>query len=110
MLIVLLAAGFFSTCKSSNKTNRSASSDITGRYWKTYQHNGKTCGQPSATGKEMYITLIKEGKILQGNGGCNSFQGKYELKDGGVIKFTGIIATLMACPDMENRIIFFESH
>ena len=109
ILILMLAAGFFSACKSSNETNGSGSSDITGKYWKLTSIMGKHVGQPSATGKEMYITLNKEGNTVMGNGGCNSFQGKYELKEGGGIHFTGLIATLMACPSMEDESSFINA-
>lgn len=104
-----MAAGFFSACKSSKKTNGSGDAEITGKYWKLTAIMGKPVGQPSSTGKEMYITLNKEEKNFQGNGGCNSFQGKYELKEGGRISFTGTIATLMACPDMENESSFLKA-
>ena len=109
ILILMLAAGIFSACKSSKKTNGTGSSDITDKYWKLTSIMGKPVGQPSSIGKEMYITLNKAGNTLQGNGGCNSFNGKYELKDGGVISFTGITATLMACPDMEKESEFLKA-
>jgi len=109
MLTFILAAGIFSACNSSKKTNESGDADITGKYWKLTSIMGKPVGQPSSIGKEMYITLNKTGNTLQGNGGCNSFNGKYELKEGGGIIFTGITATLMACPDMENESAFLKA-
>jgi heat shock protein HslJ len=38
---------------------------------------------------------------LNGNGGCNSFTGHFELKPGNRLAFSKIAATLMACPDMQ---------
>jgi heat shock protein HslJ len=54
------------------------------------------------------ILFDETGQRIEGYGGCNSFAGAYELKDGGRIAFSGIAATLRACPDMETESQLFE--
>lgn len=46
--------------------------------------------------------LTKDNK-LQGNGGCNTLTGSYELMDGNRIKFSGVASTMMACPEMTTE-------
>jgi heat shock protein HslJ len=69
-------------------------------------------GEPVAVaaGSERPRLILKaEGSQVLGFGGCNSFTGFYELKDGNRIKFGVIAATMMACPEMEVESRLFEA-
>jgi heat shock protein HslJ len=103
-LLLILTA-----CNSPKKIGESSAPELTETYWKLSELMGKPITGPSATGKEMYIKLIKEGNMVQGHGGCNSFRGKYEIKDGNRISFSGLASTMMACPDMENESAFMKA-
>ena len=74
--------------------------EILETYWKVIEINGQAVTNPPVNQNEAYIILKKDGNRLQGSGGCNSLTGTYELQSGNKIKFSGIAATMMACPDM----------
>jgi heat shock protein HslJ len=97
------------SCNSSKKVSENAVPELTETYWKLTELMGKPVTSPSATGKEMYITLLKEGNAVQGNGGCNSFRGKYEILEENRISFTGLASTKMACPDLDNETAFMKA-
>lgn len=59
--------------------------------------------------KEAHMILKIEGDRLQGNGGCNSFVGSYELKSGNRIAFSHIVATQMACANMDIESQFLKA-
>ena len=96
-------------CNSSKKAGESTTPAFTGTYWKLTELMGTKVTGPSATGKEMYITFKKEDNMVFGHGGCNSFRGKYELKEGNRISFSGLASTMMACPDMQNETEFMKA-
>lgn len=103
-LIFIMAA-----CNSSKKAGESSPPALTETYWKLTELMGTKITGPSQTGKEMYITFKKEDNMVLGHGGCNSFRGKYELKEGNRISFSGLASTLMACPDMQNETEFMKA-
>jgi heat shock protein HslJ len=96
-------------CNTTENATMSVKPELTGTYWKLTELMGKPYKGPSATGKEMYITLSADSSTVQGHGGCNSFRGKYEVKEGGWIRFSGLASTMMACPDMENESTFMKA-
>jgi len=96
-------------CNSSKKASESATPALTETYWKLTELMGTKVTGPSATGKEMYITFKKEDSMVLGHGGCNSFRGKYEVKEGNRISFSGLASTMMACPDMQNETEFMKA-
>jgi heat shock protein HslJ len=76
--------------------------EITEKYWKLVELNG----QPVTTqegNKEAYLILKTENNRAHGNGGCNMFNGSYELMEGNRIKFSKMASTLMACRDMTTE-------
>ena len=75
--------------------------------WRLVELFGKPV-VPAAGAQSPSILLDEAGHRIEGYGGCNRFAGACELKDGGRIAFSGIAATLMACPDMETESQFFE--
>jgi len=95
-------------CTCSEKVETETIPGLTKTHWKLIELGGKPITNPTPTGKEMHIIFFKEG-VVQGHGGCNSFRGKFEIKDGGRITITELAATLMACPDSENESSFFKA-
>lgn len=75
--------------------------EIAEKYWKLIELNG----QKIILGKNQdfapHLTLKKENSRVFGNGGCNSFQGSYEISEGKKIKFSKIASTKMFCDQME---------
>jgi heat shock protein HslJ len=96
----------FTSCKSS-KADKSAeskqttaASSIKGKYWKLIELNGVALVKPATLNKEPYFMLNSDGRVT-GTGGCNTFSGKYELNEAiKRLRFSKMISTLMACPDM----------
>jgi copper homeostasis protein (lipoprotein) len=70
--------------------------EITGKYWKLVRLNGK---QVEAGSREPFIRFTAKDSQVNGNSGCNSFNGKYELSEGNKIKFSPFAMTKMACMD-----------
>ncbi|MBK7107154.1 MAG: copper resistance protein NlpE N-terminal domain-containing protein [Ignavibacteriae bacterium] len=81
--------------------------EIVEKYWKLIELNGKRIQWKENQQKELHFILKMDNKII-GFGGCNSFSGNYELKDGNRISFTNIASTLMACENMETESQFFK--
>lgn len=72
------------------------------KYWKLTELYGKKIS-PGDNQKEQHFILSGKDKRITGYGGCNSFAGTYELKEGNRIKFSRLISTMMMCPDMQNE-------
>lgn len=75
-------------------------SEITDKYWKLIEINGKPVVKTEGMRREPYIILNSEYGRLNGSGGCNSINAGYEIKEGNRVTFTKAVSTLMACPDM----------
>jgi heat shock protein HslJ len=63
---------------------------------------------PAAT-REMHLILKQEGLKINGNAGCNSFFGSFELKADNGISFGKMGSTMMACKDMQLESQFLEA-
>jgi copper homeostasis protein (lipoprotein) len=74
---------------------------ITEKYWKLTELNGKAISAAANFKKEPHMLLRADGNKVNGQAGCNSFMGTYELKNETEIHFSKIAATMMACPNME---------
>jgi heat shock protein HslJ len=77
--------------------------EIQETYWKLTELMGKPVSLSENMKKEIHIIFKKEGKRVQGFSGCNTIMGKYELKEGNRITFTGMASTMMACPDLATE-------
>jgi heat shock protein HslJ len=55
---------------------------------------------------DVYITFVND-SAFNGNGGCNRISGKYILKGTG-IKFSQVVATKMACEQLEKETAFLQ--
>lgn len=80
---------------------------ITEKYWKLIELNGKAVKVSPGQQREAYMILKDQENRVNGNGSCNSFFGTYEL-NGNTLRFKGIGATRMACPDMDAETELFQ--
>ena len=98
---------FVVTCGSRNVQNlkSSASSEstesITEKYWKLIEINGKPLVLDESCAREPFIILKNENHRVNGNGGCNTLFGTYQITQGNRIKFSQMASTMMACLNME---------
>jgi heat shock protein HslJ len=92
-LVIIIALASLASCHTS-KQSPTENASIVGKHWKLVELNGKTV-QPA--GKEPHMILNASEKKVNGNGGCNSFFGSYELQGGNGITFSQIGSTRMAC-------------
>ena len=76
---------------------------ITEKYWKLIEINGKpVVFNESAGGREASLILKNEDNRVNGNGGCNTFFGTYEIDPARLrIKFSQMASTMKACLNME---------
>jgi heat shock protein HslJ len=80
-----------------------ATTELEETHWKLTELIGKPVVLNENMKKEIYIVLKKEGNSVQGFSGCNMIMGKYELKEGSRITFSGMASTMMACPDLATE-------
>lgn len=84
-------------------------SPIVEKYWKLVSIDGKTISPSDKQIKEPHMILKAFDKSVNGNGGCNSFFGSYELAGENHISFSKIGATKMACQNMAVENVFFKA-
>lgn len=72
------------------------------KYWKLVELMGKPVVTAEGQ-REAYIIFKSFDNRYNGNGGCNSYSGAYELLPLGRIKLLRGMSTLMACPDMDTE-------
>lgn len=65
--------------------------------WKLISYGSASAPTPADPNTETSLTLGTDG-ALNGNLGCNTFNGNYEV-DGSNVTFSPIASTLMACTD-----------
>ena len=111
LLIIFLLINC-SNSKTNAKANKPANTPVIAMdtslqdtYWKLIALGEKPV-DTSKNIKEMYIVFRSENNRAEGNGGCNTFAGPYELKGDSV--FLGELAsTKMFCQGIENENAFF---
>lgn len=69
---------------------------------------GKDVKHPEINKREPHMILKSKNNRVTGSGGCNTFNGIYELKGNNRIAFSKLTTTLMACPNMEAEQEFFK--
>ena len=72
------------------------------KYWKLTELFGQPVTTPEG-GKEAHMILKMEGNRVNGNAGCNSFNGTYTLKPGNRISFSQMASTMMMCVNMDTE-------
>ena len=75
--------------------------EIAEKYWKLIELDGKKIVLGKNQNIAPHLTLKNEHSRVFGNGGCNAFQGIYELSEGNKIKFSKMASTKMFCDNME---------
>lgn len=73
--------------------------DISNKYWKLTKLDGKTVEMVDNQEREQYMILRSDGTAV-GFAGCNQFSGNFSTEDGRKIKFSNMLSTLKACPDV----------
>ncbi|WP_086476936.1 MULTISPECIES: META domain-containing protein [Arenibacter] len=73
---------------------------ITEKYWKLKTLEGKEVKMADNQEREIYFILKANENRVTGFAGCNTFQGGYTLEEGNRIRFSQVLATLKACPDV----------
>ena len=99
-LFGLIAFAFVAgACKTtSSSVKPQPENSITEKYWKLIEVNGKPVGE--AIPRDAFI-ILKDDQRVNGNGGCNTLTGTYEIAPGNRIKFSQVASTMMACLNME---------
>lgn len=95
LLPFIITIVFFS-CKSTSKT-ATENNTITEKYWKLIELYGNPVIVDSTMQREPHIIFRNTENRFNGNTGCNSMSGTYELLDMDRIKLSKIITTKMAC-------------
>jgi len=103
ILAFTLIALFFFGCSNKHRITQGQPSDasITETYWKLTELMGKKMSLLTQGHKEMYMILKKGTDRVQGNSGCNTFAGSYQLREPRRITFSQIASTKMACLDFD---------
>jgi heat shock protein HslJ len=73
---------------------------LEGTYWVLSELNGTAVAATKSGEKPSYIYFDATTKRVSVSGGCNVMGGSYELTEGNRIKFSQMMSTMMACPDM----------
>ena len=103
ILGVMAFAFIVGACKttSSSAVKSQSENSITEKYWKLIEINGKPVVADESMRREAFIILKNEDRRVNGNGGCNTLNGAYEISEGNRIKFSQMASTMMACLNME---------
>lgn len=73
--------------------------DITDKYWLLVELNGSMVEQDTTRHVSPHMIFKKGENKFNGNTGCNTMVGTYELPGGDGLKLSDIISTKMACMD-----------
>lgn len=73
---------------------------ITEKYWKLKTLEGKDVQMAKNQEKEIYFILKTDESRVKGFAGCNTIDGTYTLENGNRIRFSNMLSTLKACPDV----------
>jgi len=91
VITILAASGLLlSACAS-----QGATASLPGTSWKLISYGPAVNQTPAASGVDTNLDFGKDGAV-NGNLGCNSFSGNYQVT-GGNIEFSMMISTMMAC-------------
>ncbi|MDR1112670.1 MAG: META domain-containing protein [Bacteroidales bacterium] len=75
------------------------SSEISNKYWKLVELNGKPVSYSKGMPEEAYIMFSPDSTVY-GSLSCNTFNGVYALEEGNRIRFLNMVHTLMSCANM----------
>lgn len=81
---------------------------LTGKKWHLASFKGENIQLKEAKSEHAYIQFEEDFTII-GYTGCNNLQGAYEVDDAQKIKFSKLVNTLKACPEMETEAKFLKT-
>lgn len=96
LFVLTIALATFASCHTAEPST-TGSPSIVGKYWKLIELNGKAVQPVEQLKSEPHLVLNASEKKVNGNGGCNSFFGSYELQGDNGITFSKMGSTKMAC-------------
>jgi heat shock protein HslJ len=112
--LLLLSIFLFIACEpdSNQKEEQNLQSEITefifNSEWKLSEFNGETIAKNETAQSVPTVRFNETENRFYGSGGCNQYNGVFELDAGtGEVEFTQIAATKMACPDMSMEDQYF---
>lgn len=77
-----------------------AQSDLVDRKWILTEFKGKTVSEYGMQAREAYLQLSSKDQMVNGTGGCNNFMGAFSTGKKGMIQFSKMASTMMACMNM----------
>lgn len=114
LIIIMITVTTLSGCSSTKKNTTAvtlpgeSNTSLTETYWKLIELQGEPITTKEGQKKEMHLIIKKDGNIINGHSGCNSFRGTYTLNEGNRLSFSQLAGTLMACINMEKETAFME--
>jgi heat shock protein HslJ len=84
--LYLITISFAMAACHSSKNTSGSNPGLKETYWKLTELMGKPVPTMESN-KEMHMILKNEDNRIQGNAGCNTFTGSYELKEANRIAF-----------------------
>ena len=105
MLILTISVSLLYSCKTPEKgisqnNVTKAVPEITDKRWKLIEINGVKVSYTDPSQTEAFIILDSKSLRISGNGGCNTLNGGFELKEGNRITISKLAVTMMYCPAM----------
>lgn len=73
---------------------------ITEKYWKLIELRGEKIAVNEHQKREAHFILKEDNNRVTGHGGCNFFNGAYQLGEHNAIEFSKMVSTRMACMDI----------
>lgn len=83
--------------------------NLSGLQWELIELENTILNADDETMRTPSLQFLSGENRVSGNGGCNQFNGRYNIKSGNKISFTGVVSTKMSCDNMEIESKFFES-
>lgn len=90
--MILVVSLVLAACSTSGQT-----AGLSGSSWKLVSFGAVDSQTPAVADIDTSLVFDREGQI-SGNMGCNSFGGKYEVKEN-TVTFSQVISTMMACAE-----------
>ncbi len=104
--MICLGLFSFSACKTA-QTGKNQSSSLAPKYWRLVELNGAPVVKDPLATREAHMIL--KGTQVNGNAGCNSYFGTFEIKADNGIGFGKMGSTMMACKDMQLEKQFLDA-
>jgi heat shock protein HslJ len=96
------------TCCITNRSGNTGITDLAGKHWKLTELYGKPFNDTIAEEKPFIVFKMEDSSIA-GNGGCNSFFGKFHPAEKNLITISDFGSTKMACENMASEMRFSEA-